>query len=128
MSDVVWLLSHDEVNQELARGLGAAHGLDVQPRLLKEGAPDGQCQALVVDLDSVAPDRRTLQGLVKDLSGRARACPVAAFGYSLEESQLRDLRAAGVQVFEHGLGPELFAAIAEQVPQAPSEACSTPAP
>ena len=33
----VWLLSHDEVNQDMARGLGAAHGLDVQVRPLKAG-------------------------------------------------------------------------------------------
>ena len=53
----VWILSHDEVNQNLAPGLGAAHGLDVQARLLKEGLPDGDCRALVVDLHSVAPER-----------------------------------------------------------------------
>ena len=104
----VWLLSHDEVNQYLAPGLGAAHGLVVQPRFLKEGLPDGDCRALVVDLDSVAPDRRALRGLVKELGGRAHAYPVAAFGYGLGEDDLRDLRAAGVQVFQHGLGPELF--------------------
>ena len=67
MNNFVWLLSHDEVNQYLAPGLGAAYGLDVQARLLKEGLPDGDCRALVVDLDSVAPDRRALRGLVKEL-------------------------------------------------------------
>ena len=61
----VWLLSHDEVNQYLAPSLGAAHGLNVQPRLLKEGLPDGDCRALVVDLDSVAPGRPALRRLVK---------------------------------------------------------------
>ena len=35
----VWLLSHDEVNQHLAGDLGAARGLVVQPRWLKEGLP-----------------------------------------------------------------------------------------
>ena len=128
MNGFVWLLSHDEVNQDLACVLGAAHGLAVQLRLLKDGMPDGDCRALVVDLDSVAPDRLALQRLVKELAGRARTYPVAAFGYSLEEDQVRNLRAAGVQVFEHGLGPELLAAIAEQAPQAPSEGFSTPAP
>jgi hypothetical protein len=126
MNGFVWLLSHDEVNQDLARGLGAAHGLDVQTRLLKEGVPDGDCRALVVDLDSVAPDRPALQKLVKELSGRFHPYPVAAFGYSLQEHQLRDLRAAGVQVFEHGLGPELFAPFTEPAPQAPSQGFSTP--
>jgi hypothetical protein len=128
MNRFVWLLSHDEVNQDLARGLGAAHGLDVQARLLKEGLPDGDCRALVVDLDSVAPDRPALQKLVKELSGRPHAYPVAVFGYSLEEDQLGDLRAAGVQVFEHGLGPELFAVIAEQAPRAPSDGFSALSP
>src|SRR5262245_28745585 len=111
MNGFVWLLSHDEVNQDRARDLGAALGLAVQVRLFKEGLPDGDCRALVVDLDSVAPDRRALRGLVKELGGRQRAYPIAAFSYGLEEDDLRDLQAAGVQVFHHGLGPELFAAI-----------------
>ena len=110
----VWLLSHDDVNQDLAHGLGAAHGLDVQARPLKEGLPDGDCQALVVDLDSVAPERLALQRLVKELGGRPHAYPVVAFGYSPEDDQLTDLRAAGIEFFHHGLSLEVFAAIAEQ--------------
>jgi hypothetical protein len=94
----VWLLSHDEVNQYLAPGLGAAHGLVVQPRWLNEGLPDGDCRGLVVDLDSVAPSRPALQPLVKELSGRPHPYPVAAFGYSLEDDQTIDFRAAGIQV------------------------------
>ena len=126
MSRFVWLLSHDEVNQELARDLGAVHGLAVQVRLLKEGMPDGDCRALVVDLDSVAPERRALQKLVKELSARPHSYPVAAFGYNLEDDQLADLQAAGILVFQHGLGPEVFAAISEQASHAPSGACSVP--
>ena len=128
MNGFVWLLSHDEVNQDLARGLGAAHGLDVQARLLKEGLPEGDCRALVVDLDSVAPERMALQGLVKELGGRPHPYPVAAFGYSLEDDHLGDLRAAGIQVFQHGLGPAVFAAIAEQTTHAPSDGFSAPSP
>ena len=108
----VWLLSHDEVNQNLAPGLGAAHGLNVQLRLLKEGLPDGDCRALVVDLDSVAPGRLALQRLVKALSARQCSFPVVAFGYGLEDDQLMDLQAAGIQVCLHGLCPAVFAALA----------------
>jgi hypothetical protein len=122
----VWLLSHDEVNQDLAPGLGAAYGLSVLPRMLKEGLPDGDCQALIVDLDSVAPERLALEGLVKELCGRPHAYPVVAFGFSLEDDQLMDLWAAGIQVFQHGLGPELFAAIAEQTPHVLSGEFSVP--
>jgi hypothetical protein len=107
----VWLLSHDDVNLELARGLGAVHGLDVQARLLKEGLPDGNCLALVVDLDSVAPGRPALRRIVKELSGRSHPYPVAAFGYGLEDDQLMDLRAAGIEVFEHCMSAAVFAAI-----------------
>ena len=124
MTGFVWILSHDEVNQDLAHGLGAAHGLDVRARPLKAGLPNGDCQALVVDLDSVAPERLALQGLVKELSGRPHPYPVTAFGYSLEDDQLMDLRAAGIQVFQHGLGPVVFAAIAEQTPPASSDGFS----
>jgi hypothetical protein len=118
----VWLLSHDEVNQYLAPGIGAAYGLVVQARFLKEGLPDGDCRALVVDLDSVAPCRLPLQRLVKELSARRYSYPVAAFGYSLEDDQILDLRAPGILVFQHCLGPAVFAAIAERLSDAPSEA------
>jgi hypothetical protein len=118
----VWLLSHDEVNQYLAPGLGAAFGLSVLVRLLDEGLPDGDCRALVVDLDSVAPGRRALQRLVNELSRRPHPYPVAAFGYGLEYDQIMDLRAAGILVFQHCLCPAVFAAIAGQLSDAPSEA------
>jgi hypothetical protein len=117
----VWLLSHDEVNQDLAPGLGAAYGLSVLPRMLKEGLPDGDCQVLVVDLDSVAPERLALQGLVKELGGRPHAYPVVAFGFSLEDDQVMDLRAAGIHVFQRGLGPAMFAVIAEETSHALSD-------
>jgi hypothetical protein len=115
----VWLQSHDEVNQYLASGLGAAHGLIVQPRWLRDGLPDGDCRALVVDLDSVAPSRPALQRLVEQLSERSHSYPVAAFGYSLEDDQILDLRAAGIQVFQRGLCPAVFAAIAAWTPMLP---------
>ena len=122
----VWLLSHDEVNQDTARGLGAAFGLKVLPRMLMEGLPDGDCRALVVDLDSVAPEPLARQGLVKELVRRPHAYPVVASGFSPEDDQLMDLRAAGIQVFQHGLGPEVFAAIAEQTSHALSGAFTVP--
>jgi hypothetical protein len=115
MNGFVYLLSDDEVNQYLAPGLGTGFWLNVQTRFLKERLPDGDCRGLVVDLDSVAPGRPALQRLVKELSGRLRAYPVAVFGYSLEDDQLMDLRAAGIGgVFQHGLCPEVFAWIARQ--------------
>jgi hypothetical protein len=114
LNSVVCLLSHDEVNQIRASDLGADRGLNVQTRFLKEGLPDGDCLVLVVDLDSIAPGRLALRQLVKELSGRPHAYPVVAFGYSLEDAQLMDLRAAGIQVFQHGLDHTVFATIADQ--------------
>jgi hypothetical protein len=122
MNRFVWLLSHDEVNQDLAAGLGAGYGLDLQARFLKEGLPDGDCRALVVDMDSVAPERLALKSLVKELGARPHPYPVAAFGYNLEDDQLAELRAAGIQVFQHGLAPAVFAALAEQTSHALSGA------
>jgi hypothetical protein len=112
----VWFLSHDEVNQYLASDLGAASRLNLQPRMLKEGLPDDDSRALVVDLDSVAPGRLPLQRLVEELIARPCAYTVAAFGYNLEDEQIMDLRAAGIGVFQHGLCPEVFAWIARQSP------------
>jgi hypothetical protein len=124
LSQYTYILSHDDVNQDLAHSLGAAHGLNVQARPLKKGLPDGDCQALVVDLHSVAPERLALQRLVKELGRRPHAYPVVAFGFSLEDDQLMDLRAAGIQVFQHGLGPEVFAAIADQTSHSLSDELS----
>jgi hypothetical protein len=119
MNNFVWLLSHHEVNQYLAFSLGAAFELGVQVPLLVEALPDSDCRALVVDLDSVAPARLALRQLVKELSERTHPYPVAAFGHSLEDDQIIDLRAAGILVFQHCLGPAIFAAIAEQLPDGP---------
>jgi hypothetical protein len=109
----VWLLSHDEMNQNLALGLDADYEFEVQTRFLEEGVPDGDCRALIVDLDSVAPGRLALQRLFKELSGRLHPYPVAVFGYTLEDDQIKDLRAAGIGVF-HYLCPDVFAWIADQ--------------
>src|SRR5262249_20217498 len=104
-NNFVWLLSHDERDQVLARRHAADYPFDVQTRSLKEVLPDRRCRALVVDLDSIAPGRLALQRLVKELSRRSHPYPVAAYGYNLEDDQIMDLRAAGIGVFQHGLCP-----------------------
>jgi hypothetical protein len=109
------LLSHDEVNQYLAPDHAAPYQLIPQPRWLKDGLPDGDCRPLVVDLDSVAPGRLALERLVKELIGRPHPYPVAACGHSLEDDQIKDLRAAGIGVFPHCLCPAVFAWIASQL-------------
>ena len=111
---LVWLQSHDEVNQYLAPDQAAPSGLIVQPRLFNEGLPDDDCRGLVVDLDNVAPGRLALQRLVKELSSRPRPYPVAAFGYNLEDDEIRDLKTAGIGVFQHCLCPAVFEWIADQ--------------
>jgi len=126
MNGFVWLWSDDEVNQYLAPGIGAAFELNVLARFPEEGLPDGG-RGLVVDLDSLAPGPSALQRLVKELSGRLYSYPVAAFGYSLEDHQIMDLRDAGIHVFPHCLCPAVFAAIADQSSEGPS-AGGTPAP
>ena len=117
----ICFLSHHEMNLDLALSLRAPDGLDVQTRFLKEGLPDGDCRGLVVDLDSVAPGHLALQRFVKELSGRLNPYPVAVVGYSLEDDQIMDLRAAGIGVFQHGLRPEVFAWIADQSSDGPND-------
>jgi hypothetical protein len=51
-----------------------------------------------------------LQKLVKELSRGPHPYPVVAFGYSLEDEQVRDLQTAGIRVFRHGLEPGMFGA------------------
>ena len=118
----VWLLSHDEVNQYLAPRHADPYDLIPQPRWLKDGLPDGDFRPLVVDLDSVAPGRVALERLVKELIGRLHPYPVAVFGYNLEDHQIMDLRAAGIGVFQHCLCPAVFAWIASQSSDGPSDA------
>jgi hypothetical protein len=118
----VWLLSDDEVNQYLAPGMGADSGLNVPARFPEERLPDGGCRGLVVDLDSLAPGPCAQQRLVKELSARLHAYPVAVFGHDLEDEQIMDLRAAGILVFKHCLVPAVFEAIAEQLSDTPCEA------
>ena len=91
MNYFVSLLSHDEEHQDLTPLLGAEFRLDVQVRFLKEGLPDGDCRALVVDLDSVAPGRLALLWLVKEMGGRPHPYTVAAFGYNLQDDPINDL-------------------------------------
>jgi hypothetical protein len=123
MTLLVYHLSHSEVGQQVARDLGAENGLAVQTRFLRDRLPEGDCRALIVDLDSVAPDRRGRQRLVKELSGRPRPYPVAVVSYNLEDGQAEALRAAGVRVFEHGLGPELFRALTAPTREPPEPQC-----
>jgi hypothetical protein len=120
MHRFVWFVSDDEVNQWLAPGMGAACGHNVLGRFPEEGLPDGDCRGLIVDLDRVGPESLALQRLVKELSGRQHCYPVVAFGYSLDDEQIMALRAAGIQVIQHGLCPAVFAAIAEHSANAPS--------
>jgi hypothetical protein len=114
MTQRIYHLTHDPANDAASHELASAHRLTPEPRFLKEGLPDGDCRALVVDLDSVAPERRALQRLVKELSERLHPYPVAVFSYSLEDDQILELRAAGIQVFPHGLCPAMFTVIAVQ--------------
>jgi hypothetical protein len=118
----VWLLSHDEVSHYWARYHADRYKLIPQPRWLKDGLPHGDFRPLVVDLDSVAPGRVALERLVKELIGRPHPYPVAVFGYNLEDHQIMDLRAAGIGVFQHCLCPAVFAWIASQSSDGPSDA------
>ena len=122
MNGFVWPLSDDEVNQYPDPGMGADSGLNVPARIPEERLPDADCRGPVVDLDSLAPGPCAQQRLVKELSERPYPYPIAAFGYSLENDQIMDLRAAGILVFKHCLVPAVFEAIAEQLSDTPCEA------
>jgi hypothetical protein len=105
-----WLLSHDEVNQSLAPGLGAAYGLDVQARLLKEGLPDGDCRALeaVQQQGRAAATQEVLAELARLLGGEDRDGRAAA------ARAIRDLGSvAATPAILEGLCPLLRAAEAD---------------
>jgi hypothetical protein len=104
----------DEVNQDLAvraaRPLGAVVVQLVSENILKEVRFD----AVLIDLDRVAPYRR--QDLLDEIRSEATALPVAVYGYCLSEDQARALRFHGVAVAQR-LHKALLRSLAKSVRQ-----------
>jgi hypothetical protein len=69
----------------------------------------------------LVPSRPALQRLVTELIGRLYPYLVAAFSYNLGDDQIINLRAAGMLVFQHCLGPAVYAAIVDLTPLARSD-------
>jgi hypothetical protein len=102
---LVAYLTHDEVNQVLARKLARKCGVKLDVYSIREAASACRCDAMICDLDFLPPGSRDL--LVAELQ-RAQNGPVAVHGYNLPARQRRMLRRRGVIVARR-LRPDVFA-------------------
>lgn len=89
-------LTHDEVNQDLAKKLAAEMDVDVYVFCLRDACKAGQFDAVLYDLDALPPDTRLM--LLADLGARRRRRPIAVHSHNLSDQQERALRRQGVIV------------------------------
>jgi len=86
----------DEVNQALALQVATPLGVTVTPLGPEEMSKHVLFDAVVYDLDRVAPDRRP--ALLNEIRSEKTAVPMAVYGYCLSEKQAAELRFHGVAV------------------------------
>jgi hypothetical protein len=88
-------LSHDEVNEHCVRHWVEERGGALCPLSLRDPLPDGACQLLLIDWDSLDPNGRDdyLAGLLAHRGGRQ----IGLHSYHLADAQT--LRRKGVAVF-----------------------------
>jgi hypothetical protein len=102
---LVAYLTIDEVNQDLAAGLAERCNLTLQPLSFRDLPRDGQCDAVVYDLDSLPRPER--EEILAQLRQSLTLYPVAVHSYNLEEGQVDRLRQNGVAVYRR-LGKAVF--------------------
>jgi hypothetical protein len=95
MSQSLFYLSHDPVNENYVRRWGEDRGGIFYPLSLRDPLPDGECRLLLIDWDSLDPDGREeyLAGLLDQPGGRR----IGLHSYHLPD--VETLRRKGVAVF-----------------------------
>jgi hypothetical protein len=95
MNQSVFYLSHDPVNEHCVRCWVEERGGTLCPLSLRDAPPDGECQLLLIDWDSLNPDGREeyLAGLLAHPGGRR----VGLHSYHLPDAET--MRRKGVAVF-----------------------------
>jgi hypothetical protein len=95
----------DEVNLALAGGLADVHDLAIDQATTKDKDPTRDADAVLYDLDALAPATR--EDVLSRLVSSPLALPVAVHSYNLEDSQIDRLAAHGIAAFRH-LDSEVF--------------------
>ena len=95
MNQSLFYLSHDPVNEHYIRCLVEERGGTLCPLSLRDAPPDGECQLLLIDWDSLDADGRDeyLAGLLVHGADRR----VGLHSYYLPDAET--LRRKGVAVF-----------------------------
>jgi hypothetical protein len=117
MNQSFFYLTHDEVNEHWARRWVEERGGTFCPLSLRDPLPDGECQLLLIDWDSLDPDGREeyLAGLLAHLGGRR----IGLHSYHLPDAET--VRRKGVAVFAR-LEPDATTWLVKACAQAP---CTT---
>lgn len=89
-------VSVDEVNQSLAARMAASLGSILSGFDPEDGCPLAGFDAVLYDLDRVAPERRA--ALLREVRSQREPFPKAVHGYSLTEEEARELGLRGVAV------------------------------
>jgi hypothetical protein len=95
----------DEVNLALARDLADAHGATIDQATTKDKDPTRDADAVLYDLDVLAPTMR--QDILSRLILSPLLLPVAVHSYNLEDFQIDRLAVQGIAAFRH-LASEVF--------------------
>jgi hypothetical protein len=108
MNQSLFYLSHDPINEHCVRCWVEERGGTFCPLSLCDTQPDGDCQLLLIDWDSLDPDGREqyLAGLLAQPGGRR----IGLHAYHLADAQT--LRRKGVAVFPR-LEPEAMVWLAK---------------
>ena len=90
-------LSTDELNRSLVRGWGGTRGIEVECPVRVDGAFDGPCDAVLLDLDHATSE--WIGTLATWLESDGGVCPVAVHGYGTAGDAFRAaFRGRGVTV------------------------------
>jgi hypothetical protein len=109
---LVAYLTTDEVNQDLATRLAVERGITVWPMCVRDGAADGEFNAVLYDWDYWPAEQR--KELLAQWKAGPVSSPVAVHSYHLEEESEALVR-NGVMVFRR-LEPEVFQVLGRAVP------------
>jgi hypothetical protein len=108
MNKSLFYLSHDPVNEHYLRRWVEERGGTLRPLSLRDDPPDGECQLLLIDWDSLDADGRDeyLAGLLAHPGDRS----VGLHSYYLPDAET--MRRKGVVVFAR-LEPDAMAWLAD---------------
>jgi hypothetical protein len=95
MNQSLFSLSHDPVNEQYLRSWVEEHGRTLCPLSLRDAPPDGECNLLLIDWDSLDPDGR--EEYLTRLLAHPEDQRIALHSYHLADAET--LRRKGVAVF-----------------------------